>query len=185
MAHPTGVHVNLQTPTPRKFVGSGVLEVHSIFYTIQGEGPLAGRPSVFVRLNDCNLQCPGCDTEYTDLRRSWDPYELAHYVRSKYLAPSEPLIVLTGGEPLRQKDQRRIKRRQEMRRIRQDTFRADYIVRVVHRAKRRVDNKAEEAESGQGRADPPAIHPFRRAESGPDSPLSKSNRHGPTFPNPG
>ena len=41
------------------------LQVNSIFYTIQGEGPFAGRPAIFIRLAGCNLQCPGCDTEYT------------------------------------------------------------------------------------------------------------------------
>ncbi len=78
------------------------MDVHSIFYTIQGEGPLAGRPAVFVRLNDCNLQCPGCDTDYTSERKCWDPQYLAQNILKKYLAPSAPLVVLTGGEPFRQ-----------------------------------------------------------------------------------
>jgi 7-carboxy-7-deazaguanine synthase len=38
----------------------GQLDVHSMFYTLQGEGPFAGRPAVFVRLAGCNLQCPAC-----------------------------------------------------------------------------------------------------------------------------
>ena len=40
----------------------GTLEVHSIFKTIQGEGPFCGTPAVFIRLAGCNLQCPWCDT---------------------------------------------------------------------------------------------------------------------------
>ena len=40
-------------------------DVHSIFPTIQGEGPFVGQPAIFIRLAGCNLQCPACDTDYT------------------------------------------------------------------------------------------------------------------------
>lgn len=33
--------------------------------TIQGEGPLCGRRSIFIRLAGCNLDCVWCDTPYT------------------------------------------------------------------------------------------------------------------------
>lgn len=78
----------------------GTVEVHSIFYTIQGEGPFAGSPAVFVRLAGCNLQCPLCDTEYTALRVPMTPEE----VLAKIKAASRDcaLVVVTGGEPFRQ-----------------------------------------------------------------------------------
>lgn len=81
----------------------GKLDVHSIFYTIQGEGPFTGRPAVFVRLAGCNLQCPQCDTDYTSVRESMFPSDVLSYVISKNYSESGPkLVVITGGEPFRQ-----------------------------------------------------------------------------------
>lgn len=91
----------------------GSLEVVNIFDTIQGEGPYAGFPAVFVRLAGCTLQCPNCDTDYTTGRRrlfvqevlteinkatSWIDVDHSEYPGRLH----RPLIVLTGGEPFRQ-----------------------------------------------------------------------------------
>lgn len=75
------------------------LEVHSIFHTIQGEGPFAGTPAVFVRLAGCNLQCPLCDTQYTEGRRQWAIRDIVEQVE---LHMEYGLVVVTGGEPFRQ-----------------------------------------------------------------------------------
>jgi 7-carboxy-7-deazaguanine synthase len=42
--------------------------IAEIFHSIQGEGPTAGLPAVFVRLQGCSVGCRWCDTRY-----SWDP----------------------------------------------------------------------------------------------------------------
>jgi len=90
----------------------GSVIVHSIFYTIQGEGPFAGQPAVFVRLAGCNLQCPLCDTDYTSNRLRLQPNEVYSWVDdaiNAYMAKSGvtgrnkcDLVVITGGEPFRQ-----------------------------------------------------------------------------------
>lgn len=85
----------------------GTLDVVNIFYTVQGEGPLAGTPAVFVRLAGCNLQCPDCDTDYTSTRAGMTPKEIMARVmdltpRRVKVPDRLPLVVLTGGEPFRQ-----------------------------------------------------------------------------------
>ena len=76
------------------------LDIHSIFLTIQGEGPFAGRKAIFVRLAGCNLQCPGCDTEYTQGRQT---LHISNIIEQVYeLSPEQCLVVITGGEPFRQ-----------------------------------------------------------------------------------
>lgn len=72
------------------------------FFTIQGEGPFAGRPAVFLRLHGCPLRCFFCDTEFSN---PGDPdVGISDIRRAIYeVAPDScRLLVITGGEPLRQ-----------------------------------------------------------------------------------
>lgn len=86
------------------------LEVHSIFSTIQGEGPFTGDKAVFIRLAGCNLRCYNCDTDYTSRRTVMaieniiDEAVRVYSYRKPCLAkkPARPLVVITGGEPFRQ-----------------------------------------------------------------------------------
>lgn len=73
--------------------------ISELFHSIQGEGSLAGVPSVFVRTSGCNLRCVWCDTPYA----SWNPTGTQHDVADlleKILAYPAQHVVLTGGEPM-------------------------------------------------------------------------------------
>lgn len=81
----------------------GKIQVADIFYTLQGEGPFAGRPCVFIRLTGCNLRCTFCDTEWDDAKNPYmDVEEILHAVEDEFAGRKRELIVITGGEPLRQ-----------------------------------------------------------------------------------
>ncbi len=93
-----------------------------IFHTIQGEGPSAGCPAVFIRASRCNLHCVWCDTDHTwNFEGTPWPHEkdaVPGYTKHRKsgvtldLAPAEaarrilafgcPRVVITGGEPLLQ-----------------------------------------------------------------------------------
>jgi len=75
------------------------LEVNSMFHTIQGEGPFAGERAFFIRLAGCNLACSWCDTEFE--KRTLTPTGQILAEAELSTAP-KGLIVITGGEPLRQ-----------------------------------------------------------------------------------
>jgi organic radical activating enzyme len=92
--------INSQPPEKPDYREDGSLDVIDIFDTIQGEGPFSGRPAVFIRLAGCNLQCGGCDTQYTDGRKRMGYGEV--YSEAMALSGLASLVVITGGEPLRQ-----------------------------------------------------------------------------------
>ncbi|WP_218920895.1 7-carboxy-7-deazaguanine synthase QueE [Melittangium boletus] len=77
------------------------LWVQEVFYTLQGEAIFAGQPAVFVRLGGCNLRCYWCDTDFESSTYNPSLDELVAHVESVRPAVCD-LIVITGGEPLRQ-----------------------------------------------------------------------------------
>ncbi len=94
--------MNLQVIEKQEHRSDGALDVVDVFPTIQGEGPFAGVPAVFVRLAGCNLQCPACDTDYTSRRKLASPEEILRTVQMLSHGGRITLVVITGGEPLRQ-----------------------------------------------------------------------------------
>jgi 7-carboxy-7-deazaguanine synthase len=73
--------------------------VNELFYSLQGEGGLAGVPSVFVRLAGCPLRCTWCDTKYAwnaSAGTETTPEEIVQQIEQY---PTR-YVVITGGEPL-------------------------------------------------------------------------------------
>src|SRR5262245_19999182 len=88
-----------QQPIEKRVKQGTPLQVHSIFNTIQAEGPFCGTPASFVRLAVCALQCPACDTDYTSFRANMQTSLILEEIQR---FRSHGLVVITGGEPFRQ-----------------------------------------------------------------------------------
>src|SRR5262245_40669911 len=74
------------------------MKIAEIFHSIQGEGRLAGTPSVFVRTSGCNLRCWFCDTDYTSWRREGANLCVEEVLERIVEFPTR-FVVVTGGEP--------------------------------------------------------------------------------------
>lgn len=103
-----------------------MMKLVEIFYSLQGEGLMAGSPSIFVRFGGCNFSCVGfgcesvspldesvvmgCDTiravDVKHFSSTWENVDAAELIR-KFEQFQEslgltflPHVVITGGEPL-------------------------------------------------------------------------------------
>jgi 7-carboxy-7-deazaguanine synthase len=77
------------------------MRVFEIFYSLQGEGPNQGLPTVFLRFAGCDLRCTWCDTAYAwsggrEISCEDILNELADHPCKR--------VCITGGEPLLQKE---------------------------------------------------------------------------------
>ncbi len=76
------------------------LPINELFCSLQGEGKLAGVPSVFVRSSGCNLRCWFCDSYHT----SWEPtgawLSIDDIVEEVLSYEQADHVVFTGGEPM-------------------------------------------------------------------------------------
>src|SRR6476661_2598204 len=95
---------------------SDTLVINEIYLSLQGESTFAGLPCVFVRMTACNLRCSYCDTAYafTEGRKMTlsDVLEKVRRLAQPYAESSGsvhlPLVELTGGEPLLQRNSLRL-----------------------------------------------------------------------------
>jgi 7-carboxy-7-deazaguanine synthase len=109
---------------------SDTLVVNEIYLSLQGESTFAGLPCIFIRLTACDLRCSYCDTAYAftegkmrtvmeilaEVKWQAAPFsERGSVSRSNPLPDTSaaghspallqlPLVELTGGEPLLQKN---------------------------------------------------------------------------------
>ena len=84
----------------RRSAAPATLRVSEVFLSLQGEGPSAGTPAHFLRLQGCSVGCVWCDTKY-----SWDDTggrstTVEDALDEALRHGSSPLLVVTGGEPL-------------------------------------------------------------------------------------
>jgi len=77
------------------------LTINEIYKSIQGESTWAGLPCVFVRLTFCDLRCTYCDTAYAFYAGTKMPLP---QIVEQVLAFRCPLVEITGGEPLLQRN---------------------------------------------------------------------------------
>ena len=90
----------LAPPAPAA-VKTPTLTVNEIYESIQGESTWAGWRCVFVRTTFCDLRCTYCDTTYAFYKGE---KRTVADVLADVLAYDCPLVEITGGEPLLQKN---------------------------------------------------------------------------------
>src|SRR5579863_8773490 len=84
------------------------MRIIEVFHSVQGEGPLTGVRTSFIRTARCNLRCEWCDTTYSfgPGRERSIPSLLAEVRRHR-----TRYVCLTGGEPLLQRESVELVRR--------------------------------------------------------------------------
>ena len=79
------------------------MRISEIFFSVQGEGKLAGVPSVFIRTSGCNLRCSWCDTPYASWQPEGSDIAIADILHEVSRHPAR-FCVVTGGEPMIARD---------------------------------------------------------------------------------
>ena len=75
------------------------MKVNEIFTSFQGEGPFIGTRATFLRLSNCNLNCPFCDTQSRDEGEIMTVEEVKNLLLDEFEEHNTDFLVITGGEP--------------------------------------------------------------------------------------
>ena len=75
------------------------IPVMESFYSIQGEGTHSGRPSYFIRLAGCDVNCHWCDVK-DSWKISENQYKSVTEIINEINKYSVEIVIITGGEPL-------------------------------------------------------------------------------------
>ncbi len=81
-----------------KVRATNTLTLNEIYETIQGEGLLVGTPSLFIRVQGCNLRCTWCDQPEALEFKGGTPITLEEILERARRSPFRH-VVITGGEP--------------------------------------------------------------------------------------
>lgn len=75
------------------------IPISEVFESIQGEGPLMGRYSLFIRFAGCNLVsiCKSCDTDFSVKMMVDVDYIVRKII--EFVSKGGKVVVFTGGEP--------------------------------------------------------------------------------------
>ena len=86
---------------PAAALNEKTLRITEVFLSIQGESSHAGRPCSFVRLTGCPMRCVLCDSAYTFTGGERMTFGEIFARLEEFGCP---LVEVTGGEPLAQKN---------------------------------------------------------------------------------
>ena len=83
-----------------------MINVAEVFMSYQGEGPLSGSRTLFIRLQGCNQRCQWCDTKYAigeTMGTEYTAQDLFDKIKEFRVNQFDSFdICITGGEPLLQ-----------------------------------------------------------------------------------
>lgn len=80
-----------------------MLPVVESFLSFQGEGASVGRLAYFIRVAGCTLNCTWCDSKYAS-QVTAPATSVKDLVLELTKQPGQPIVVVTGGEPMLYQD---------------------------------------------------------------------------------